>query len=553
MSSSSSDSGSPPSSPDRDIPEVQTTPAPASQVQLINIKTHVPMVLDFKDANYGPWRLCFLAVFAKFGLLDHVNGAAAQGTSDWVQNDYSIISWLYCTISTDLLRTVQTRRDTAYSLWRSIRGLFRNNAATRSVYLSAEFRNVYQGDMSVMAYCTKVKQLADQLGDLGAPVSEPDLITTLLCGLNPRLQHAISSLTVNKLPSFLKVRSHLLLEEHRADKTQQLAQRSALLAQQHSTDGAPATPPAPATGLVAQPNATTGAGSSTSRGGKKSKNKKKGSGGGSFSNTSHSGSPQIPASWNNPWAGMCQTWPVAARPPLPPPSTGVLGPRPNVPPAQAYFNAPTPSVPAAPSSSTPSWDQAALINALNAMSMQSSSAGPSNWVMDTGASNHMANHGNLLSLSPAPYSARILVGNGSFLPVSHSGYSTIPTASRALHLQNILVAPKLVQNLLSVRTLTRDNSVSVEFDPRGFSIKDLCTKTELLRCDSAGDLYPLTASAATALVAHSTARWHKRLGHPSNNSLSQVLSSFDFQFLSAISLLGRGSDDSSLSAESPSL
>ncbi|WVZ77785.1 hypothetical protein U9M48_025609 [Paspalum notatum var. saurae] len=352
------------------------------------------MILDFEESNYGQWRLCFLAVFAKFGLLDHINDAKAQGTSDWVQNDFSIVSWLYCTISSDLLRTVQTRRDTAYSLWRSIRALFRNNAATRSVYVGAEFRNMYQGDMSVMAYCTKVKQLADQLGDLGSPVSEPDLVTTLLCGLNPRLHHVIPSLTVHKRPSFLKVRSHLLLEEHRAEKAAQLAQRAALFAQQQATGASPPVAAAPApTGFVAQSAPTNGAGPSSpaSTSGKKSKNKKKGSGNGS-SNAGNSGPPAWSPAFN-PWTGMFQAWPVSARPPPPPPGTGILGPRPSVPQAKAYLGAASGAqANMAPMAASPSWDQAALINALNAMTLQSPAAGPSNWIMDTGASSHMSNH-----------------------------------------------------------------------------------------------------------------------------------------------------------------
>jgi hypothetical protein len=140
----------------------------------------------------------------------------------------------------------------------------------------------------------------------------------------------------------------------------------------------------------------------------------------------------------------------------------------------------------------------------------------------------MSNHGNLTSLSPSTSSSHILVGNGSSILVSCTGSSTIATSSRPLHLNNILVALKLFENLLSVRQLTRDNLVSVEFDPRGFSIKDLRTKVEILRCNSDGDLYPLTALAARTLLATAASRWHQRLGHPGNKALSQVLSSFDF-------------------------
>ena len=55
----------------------------------------------------------------------------------------------------------------------------------------------------------------------------------------------------------------------------------------------------------------------------------------------------------------------------------------------------------------------------------------------------------------------------------------------------MLHAPKLIKNLISVRQFTKDNSVSVEFDPCGFSVNDLQTGARLVRCDSTGDLYPL--------------------------------------------------------------
>jgi hypothetical protein len=104
-----------------------------------------------------------------------------------------------------------------------------------------------------------------------------------------------------------------------------------------------------------------------------------------------------------------------------------------------------------------------------------------------------------------------------------------------LHLNNVLISPYLIKNLISVRALTRDNSVSVEFDPYGFSIKDLRTRMVLLQCDSTGDLYPLrpTSSSASAgshgfLAAHDNKLWHARLGHPGNDSLHRILRSSGF-------------------------
>lgn len=48
-------------------------PAPASVVQTVNIKSHVPMMLDMAEPNYTQWRCFFDSVLGKFGLEDHVH------------------------------------------------------------------------------------------------------------------------------------------------------------------------------------------------------------------------------------------------------------------------------------------------------------------------------------------------------------------------------------------------------------------------------------------------------------------------------------------------
>jgi hypothetical protein len=121
------------------------------------------------------------------------------------------------------------------------------------------------------------------------------------------------------------------------------------------------------------------------------------------------------------------------------------------------------------------------------------------------------------------------VGNGARLPVTHQARTVIPTASSPLHLNDVLVSPSLIKNLISVRRLTRDNNVSIEFDPSGFSIKDLPSREEMLRCESRGDLYPLRLPHHHALTASSTASlWHQRLGHPGQPVTSQILQHFSF-------------------------
>jgi hypothetical protein len=122
-----------------------------------------------------------------------------------------------------------------------------------------------------------------------------------------------------------------------------------------------------------------------------------------------------------------------------------------------------------------------LYSALNGLSLNSANGGGNDWFLDMGATAHMASNAGILTSPPtSTVPHHIVVGNGQFLPAQCTGNSSIPTTSSPLQLRNVLIAPQLVKNLISLCALTSDNSVSVEFDPWGFPIKDLLTKMALL-------------------------------------------------------------------------
>ncbi|KAJ9564021.1 hypothetical protein OSB04_009181 [Centaurea solstitialis] len=159
-----------------------------------------------------------------------------------------------------------------------------------------------------------------------------------------------------------------------------------------------------------------------------------------------------------------------------------------------------------------------LSSVFQAMSVQAPQ--DNNFYMDSGASRHMTfNQGTMHYLTPCN-SNFIQVGNGDMVPARYIGHCTLPYSSYPLYLNNVLVSDKLIKNLISVRRFTIDNSVSVEFDPFGFTVKDLKTGSFLQRCDSDHhDLYPVLpptprSALASANVAVSFDVWHRRLGHP---------------------------------------
>jgi hypothetical protein len=152
------------------------------------------------------------------------------------------------------------------------------------------------------------------------------------------------------------------------------------------------------------------------------------------------------------------------------------------------------------------------------------------WVVDSGASNHTTLYsGSISSLHPpsAFHPHSIIVGNDSILPVTSVGDSVLPGP---FYLNDVLVAPDLVQSLLSICHFTTDNSCSMEFDPFGLPVKILATHSVIVRYDSSGPLYTIPLFALTTFstdapmytlaAATLTSTWHHRLGHPGPDVLS---------------------------------
>jgi hypothetical protein len=109
------------------------------------------------------------------------------------------------------------------------------------------------------------------------------------------------------------------------------------------------------------------------------------------------------------------------------------------------------------------WDQQSLANSFNIMALTRLAV--TDWVTDSGASNHTTSDtSNLTSVHPPTFTnpSSIIVGNGLALPVTLVGDSALPGP---FYLNNVLVTPDIIQNILSIRSFTTENWCSMEFDP----------------------------------------------------------------------------------------
>ncbi|XP_074291538.1 uncharacterized protein LOC141618334 [Silene latifolia] len=487
-----------------------------------NIRNSVTITLGMDNDQYPLWVALFTNHAKSNRVLHHIiqpkrGGPKAPETAEdmemWEVLDATVLQWICATVTIDLLETIVEAESTAMECWNRLRNIFLDNQNTRAVTLDQEFSHTSMSDFpTVAAYCQRLKSLADQLKNVGAPVTNNRLVLQLVSGLTEAYNGVGKIIRqANPLPQFYSARSMLALEEASIAKSAATTASQAMYAK-NSGDGSSILGPPPA--------------SSQGKGKNNRTNKKKGKqgkGAGSGSRGSNSGSfgggntaaptpSSVPKKDLGPKTGY-GGWPLQqspwAYPPCPYPTAAwprpVGAPRPPFQPRQQAYTA--------ENSPTPTDIEAAMYT------LGISPHDP-RWFMDTRATSHMTSDvGTLSSFVNLSIKNGIIVGSGQTIPINGYGNSKLPIRNKSFALKNVLHVPQLVKNLVSVRKFTKDNSVTVEFDPLGFCVKDYKTGRRLMRCDSQGDLYPVVPSPiplhqASYFIALHPSVWHARLGHP---------------------------------------
>jgi hypothetical protein len=174
------------------------------------------VVLSFTAGNYTMWSICFQASLGRAWLIGHIDGtiAAAHNDAAWCTSDYTSLNILHAAIDEDVADMVLSANHTARQLWLAARELFTTNKASKAIYLENDFRQFVQGASSVTEYCRRFKQLADALADNDSGISDRTLFLNTLRGMSPRFSAAATVISMTEpLPSFLRVRGMLLMEE----------------------------------------------------------------------------------------------------------------------------------------------------------------------------------------------------------------------------------------------------------------------------------------------------------------------------------------------------
>jgi hypothetical protein len=318
----------------------------------------------------------FSLLFREYDLLDHIDDTtdlpAMPHDPDWSTIDATIIRWFFQTVSTDIFHTVVCDGDTARDVWKKITGLFTDNKIQCITFLQQEFFGLHQNDLSLDAFCLRLKTLSDELRDLEFPITDALLLSTLAAGLGEDLSHATSNLMLLTTPTYEQAVAYLRNEERRLKHLRAHAAHTAFVAgfSPGAPTPSPTSPPPramapyyppqqPPTALWASRNsvlpnsggaprapAPPATGGNGGNGGNDGHQRRRGRG---SNGGQHNGNPPPPqqsmppppwATGQHPWTRVVHacTMPVS-RAPYP----GVLGPRPAT--HQVFFAAPPPGAP----------------------------------------------------------------------------------------------------------------------------------------------------------------------------------------------------------------
>ncbi|CAN1192604.1 Retrovirus-related Pol polyprotein from transposon TNT 1-94 [Linum perenne] len=127
------------------------------------------------------------------------------------------------------------------------------------------------------------------------------------------------------------------------------------------------------------------------------------------------------------------------------------------------------------------------------------------WIIDTGASSHVACHSGFFSEMHPLTNVHVTLPTGSRVQATHCG--SVPL-SCGLILKNVLLVPHFSFNLLSVSQLTNDSSLTVTFSSSQCLIQD---HQSMKMIGSAS----INRAVTLNLESHKLDIWHCRLGHPS--------------------------------------
>ena len=182
----------------------------------INFSLTNPIKLD--RSNYLLWRSQVLASIRGNRLEDfitriksapeeHLLFAGVDGSTQqidnpeyhiWRSQDQTLLGWLLSSISEGILSLV-INWESSFDVWKTLEKKFEIQSEARVLQLKYELNTVKKESLSIEDYCIKMKAVAEKLASACSPITEKDLMLTILNGLRPGYRDIATFITGSRM------------------------------------------------------------------------------------------------------------------------------------------------------------------------------------------------------------------------------------------------------------------------------------------------------------------------------------------------------------------
>ncbi|CAN1833821.1 Retrovirus-related Pol polyprotein from transposon RE1, partial [Linum perenne] len=150
--------------------------------------------------------------------------------------------------------------------------------------------------------------------------------------------------------------------------------------------------------------------------------------------------------------------------------------------------------------------------------LSSTASNSVDWIVDTGASDHVISSMNLFSTHRSIAGTLITLPTGSQVQATHVGTVILSTT---LVLEDVLFVPQFTFNLISVSKLTRQLNVKLIFFSASCDIQDIAKEETIGSARLHNGLYHMITRKPVSHIASAQTNpafdlWHYRLGHISH-------------------------------------
>lgn len=179
------------------------------------------------------------------------------------------------------------------------------------------------------------------------------------------------------------------------------------------------------------------------------------------------------------------------------------------------------------------WSSANTVHLAGTLFNSQSSANTSHWIVDSGATDHITTHLDML-INPVKCNALLHLPNGNTINVTHVGSVRLISG---LILNQVLCVPGFTHNLLSISKLLKDTNLTAVFSGVSCYIQDPTWKRELEIGKIKNGLYVFSSSLMSSTANSDSSLswcnsisttnvtsniWHARLGHVPASVLQQL-------------------------------